>query len=325
MGFGIRYATSSPYWQYYYFGKNIQGDVIALYRSDYNSGSQSYYPTLVATYSYDPWGTPTGIYDANGNAISQTAYHVAAYNPFRYRGYRYDGDTRLYYLQNRYYDPAIGRFINADSPNFALTNPYSDGITDKNYFAYCDNNPINRNDDGGEFWNIVVGAVIGGIGGAISAAASGGNIALGAAQGAASGAVSALLPNKVVVKTVVSAGMALIGSVSQQLSNSGKINVASTIADTFWGAASGALGAKVGGFLDKDIGKSYSVLHAAGDLMIGTGATTFNVSSQAIISGFQRNKTERNRRNSSTSTSKKKNAVVSHRYRYARQVGCRVC
>ena len=71
VGFGIRYATSSSYWQYYYFGKNIQGDVIALYRSDYNSSSQSYYPTLVATYSYDPWGTPTGIYDANGNAISQ--------------------------------------------------------------------------------------------------------------------------------------------------------------------------------------------------------------------------------------------------------------
>ena len=153
MGFGIRYATSSPYWQYYYFGKNIQGDVIALYRSDYNSSSQSYYPTLVATYSYDPWGTPTGIYDANGNAISQTAYHLAVYNPFRYRGYRYDGDTRLYYLQSRYYDPAVGRFINADSPNFALTNPYSNGITDKNYFVYCDNNPISRGDDGGEFWS----------------------------------------------------------------------------------------------------------------------------------------------------------------------------
>ena len=168
MGFGIRYATSSPYWQYYYFGKNIQGDVIALYRSDYNSSSQSYYPTLVATYSYDPWGTPTGIYDANGNAISQTAYNVAAYNPFRYRGYRYDGDTRLYYLQSRYYDPAVGRFINADSPNFALANPYSNGITDKNYFAYCDNNPINRNDDGGEFWNIVVGAIVGGVAGVVN-------------------------------------------------------------------------------------------------------------------------------------------------------------
>ena len=78
---------------------------------------------------------------------------MAAYNPFRYRGYRYDGDTRLYFLQSRYYDPAVGRFINADGPNFALTNPYSNGITDKNYFAYCDNNPISRGDDGGEFWS----------------------------------------------------------------------------------------------------------------------------------------------------------------------------
>ena len=92
----------------------MQGDVIALYRSDYNSTSKSYSPTLIATYTYDPWGAPTGIYDANGSTISQTAYHVAAYNPFWYRCYRYDGDTRLYYLQSRYYDPAIGRFINAD-------------------------------------------------------------------------------------------------------------------------------------------------------------------------------------------------------------------
>ena len=139
VGFGIRYATSSPYWQYYYFGKNIQGDVIALYRSDYNSSSQSYYPTLVATYSYDPWGTPTGIYDANGNAISQTAYHVAAYNPFRY-----DGDTRLYYLQSRYYDPAIGRFINADG--YVSTGQEYNGY---NMFAYCNNNPELLEDSGG--------------------------------------------------------------------------------------------------------------------------------------------------------------------------------
>ena len=151
MGFGIRYATSSPYWQYYYFGKNIQGDVIALYRSDYNSSSQSYYPTLVATYSYDPWGTPTGIYDANGNSISQTAYHVAAYNPFRYRGYCYDGDTRLYYLQSRYYDPAIGRFINADK--YAGT---GQGYIGYNMFTYCQNNPVALKDPSGSLAIIAI-------------------------------------------------------------------------------------------------------------------------------------------------------------------------
>ena len=121
--------------------------MIALYRNDYNSGSQSYYPTLVATYSYDPWGTPTGIYDASGNAISQTAYHVAAYNPFRYRGYRYDGDTRLYYLQSRYYDPAVGRFINADG--YVST---GQGYLGCNMFTYCGNNPLNRTDTTGSSW-----------------------------------------------------------------------------------------------------------------------------------------------------------------------------
>lgn len=145
MGFGIYYPTAtSPYWQYYYFGKNLQGDVIALYRSDYNSTSKSYSPTLIATYTYDPWGAPTGIYDANGSTISQTAYHVAAYNPFRYRGYRYDGDTRLYYLQSRYYDPVVGRFINADV--YAST---GQGLIGHNLFAYCLNSPIASSDPDG--------------------------------------------------------------------------------------------------------------------------------------------------------------------------------
>ena len=213
VGFGIRYATSSSYWQYYYFGKNIQGDVIALYRSDYNSSSQSYYPTLVATYSYDPWGTPTGIYDANGNAISQTAYNVAAYNPFRYRGYCYDGDTRLYYLQSRYYDPAIGRFINADSPNFALTNPYSDGITDKNYFAYCDNNPVSRSDDGGEFWSeLLTGvAVVAGVTAVAALAVATGGISIGVMAAAGGGAaLSVSITSAGATAMAVSAGAAAI-------------------------------------------------------------------------------------------------------------------
>ena len=113
--------------------------MIALYRSDYYSTSKTYTPTLVATYTYDPWGAPTGIYDANGSTISQTAYHVAAYNPFRYRGYRYDGDTRLYYLQSRYYDPTVGRFINADDTDYLGANKIS---LSYNLFTYCENEPI---------------------------------------------------------------------------------------------------------------------------------------------------------------------------------------
>ena len=274
MGFGIRYATSSPYWQYYYFGKNIQGDVIALYRSDYNSSSQSYYPTLVATYSYDPWGTPTGIYDANGNAISQTAYNVAAYNPFRYRGYRYDGDTRLYYLQSRYYDPAIGRFINADSPNFALTNPYSDGITDKNYFAYCDNDPVNRSDNGGKFWNIVVGAVVGGLASAVATAYTSyketgkvdwASTGISAATGALNGGIAASgmgVIGQAVASGAVSAAGSAVSSVRSGES-AGKIIAKAAISGVV-GLASSVAGSAVGKLFT---GK----MQQAGELLVRKG------------------------------------------------------
>ena len=134
-GLGLKYPGESL-WTYFYFEKNVQGDVIGLYRSDYSS-SRGYYGTLVARYNYDPYGRPVSMTNASGTTISQTAYNVAAYNPFRYRGYRYDGETGLYYLQSRYYDPETCRFINADS--YAGT---GQGITGYNMFAYCNSNPI---------------------------------------------------------------------------------------------------------------------------------------------------------------------------------------
>ena len=144
VGLGLKYPGESL-WTYFYFEKNVQGDVIGLYRSDYSS-SRGYYGTLVARYSYDPYGRPVSMTNASGTTISQTAYNVAAYNPFRYRGYRYDGETGLYYLQSRYYDPETCRFINADS--YAGT---GQSLTGYNMFAYCNNNPINTLDVTGTF------------------------------------------------------------------------------------------------------------------------------------------------------------------------------
>ncbi len=77
-------------------------------------------------------------------------------NPLRYRGYVYDTETGLYYLQSRYYNPEIGRFINADA--FVST---GQGILGNNMFAYCNNNPAVRKDDDGESWlAVVAGAVV---------------------------------------------------------------------------------------------------------------------------------------------------------------------
>ena len=115
------------------------------------------------------WWPPTStisgaspcIYNASGATISQTAANVAAYNPFRYRGYHYDAETGFYYVSSRYYDPEIGRFINADDTAYlgADGSPLS-----YNLFSYCKNNPVMLSDPNGhapEWWQWAIsGAMV---------------------------------------------------------------------------------------------------------------------------------------------------------------------
>ena len=88
-------------------------------------------------YTYDAWGKILSI----SGPMADT---LGAVNPLTYRGYVYDTETDLYYLQSRYYAPAVGRFINAD----ALVST-GQGILGNNMFAYCNNNPCNRVDSKG--------------------------------------------------------------------------------------------------------------------------------------------------------------------------------
>ena len=115
----------------YIYATNIQGDVIAILNA---SG------TAVVTYTYDAWGTPLSIGGTMADTLGQD-------NPLRYRGYVWDNETNLYYLQSRYYDPKVGRFINADA--FVST---GQGLIGNNMFAYCGNNPVYRSDDTGTFY-----------------------------------------------------------------------------------------------------------------------------------------------------------------------------
>ena len=118
----------------FYYVKNVQGDIVKILDED----GISY-----ASYVYDSWG----------NILSQSEDEQSSINPLRYRGYVYDEDTTLYYLQSRYYDPTTGRFINADDTAYVDTNSGTPLST--NMFAYCENNPVNKVDPNG-YWSITI-------------------------------------------------------------------------------------------------------------------------------------------------------------------------
>ena len=127
---GVRYKNGSTTTDYY-FVCNWRGDVIRIY-----DGAGA----VVANYNYDAWGNVISVTDANGAAITDST-HIANVNPLRYRGYYYDSETGLYYLQSRYYDPVVKRFINADG--YVSTGL---GFLGYSMFVYCNNCPPTLSD-----------------------------------------------------------------------------------------------------------------------------------------------------------------------------------
>ena len=102
----------------------------------------------IVEYEYDAWGKVLSVKDANGQEIT-VKNHIAHINPFRYRSYYYDEETKLYYLNSRYYNPEWGRFINVDDVTGELGN-----ILSHNLYQYAFNNPITYSDDEGQWPNI---------------------------------------------------------------------------------------------------------------------------------------------------------------------------
>ena len=153
--FRFTYDATGPmsmtfYGTEYFYLKNAQGDVTGIVNA---AGTQ------VVAYTYDAWGKLL-------STTGTMAGSIGTLNPLRYRGYVYDTETGLYYLNSRYYNPETGRFINADSQ-------LNDDLLGNNMFAYCGNSPISRKDIDGDAWQFilacaVVSAVASGIGKVIS-------------------------------------------------------------------------------------------------------------------------------------------------------------
>ena len=246
----------------YYYVLNAQGDVIALLNAN---------GALVASYNYGAWGNYS-VHDKDGKKNTSTSF-IGHINPLRYRGYYYDRETRLYYLQSRYYDFANCRFINADT--FATTD--ANGFLSANMFAYCENNPIMRLDPDGSsplslVINTLVGAGVAAASAAINANIAGSPISTGdlikaAAVGAVSGFLSSVSPvqdmtaafGATVSAVVTFAGAMNSGSSIGEAALSSVVAATSTYVSSKLGAS--AFGSAVGKSVD--VGKGIIGLYTS--------------------------------------------------------------
>ena len=130
IGFQYRASTyAADVWDTYFYEKNLQGDIIAVYTAD---------GVKKLSYTYDAWGNFTVTYLNGANLVTMKTL-------FAYRGYYYDSDLGFYYLNSRYYDSNTCRFINADGQL------NTGSMLGYNLFAYCENNPVIFVDPNGDF------------------------------------------------------------------------------------------------------------------------------------------------------------------------------
>lgn len=253
----------------YLYRRNIQGDIISLHEPD---------GTLVAKYIYDAWGNHK-VLDDSGIENTNPSF-IGNINPIRYRGYYYDVETKLYYLNTRYYDPETGRFISADT--LAIIDETQADINGLNLYMYCGNNPVMLSDSLGcspywdNFWKVLggvalisalvvgtvltggvlsvvlAGAAIGAISGAIGATVSttisgdwsnfGNSFLMGTIVGGISGAIAAS-PLGIGMQIGINAALGVANYAITTAINGGKI----TLGGLLFSGATGGLAGLVGG------------------------------------------------------------------------------
>ena len=246
----------------YFYVFDLLGNVIGLM----NESGQ-----LVVSYRYDAWGNQSVV---GSNGVENTSpTFIGNINPYRYRGYRYDVETGYYYLQARYYDPEMGRFISIDDANY-ISDDISSGI---NLYAYTANNPIMMTDPNGNMaeWlktGLTVGLVV-----LVVAAIAVASVATGGLAGAALGAVA------------ISTGLGAVSGLSNSIKND-----TSLYGGILSGAVSGfAIGTAIGlGMLTGGSTFSWAVGFAVfgGSLALnfGAGMASYAIQQQSNGERFRR-------------------------------------
>lgn len=128
--------------------RNELGDVVSVLDDNSNE---------VISYTYDEWGNI--ITQSSSSTYPEYYYSLMLVNPFRYRGYIYDYETGLYYLNTRYYDPFTHTFLTIDDYKYLdISN-----ISGVNLYCYCSYNPIMYKDENGNSFlgTLVIATVAG--------------------------------------------------------------------------------------------------------------------------------------------------------------------
>ena len=244
----------------------------------------------VVGYVYDAWGR---LLETSGDM----QFTLGLDNPLRYRGYVYDRETGLYYLESRYYNPTTGRFINADG--YAST---GHGILGHDMFAYCNNNPIINSDPTGEFLIealvfIGVSAVVGALAGTFTAACTGGDLTEGTLEGAVLSTIAAaatifipiLLPSAsaatIVSATFATAGVAGFGIdiLTQHISHEFSDN-ASEPFQVDWGrSVKTSITTGIAGVIPTYGTPTDSLINTVGSLVMGADASFINAAVEIAI------------------------------------------
>ena len=145
MPIGMQYHAASyanNVWDTFWYEKNLFGDIVAVYGND---------GTKLISYTYDAWGnSTTTVHNDSSHAT------IAGWNPFKYRGYYYDSDLALYYINSRYYDSSTGRWVSPETNLYQSAFDMQNVLLGYNVYSYCANNPINNFDPTGQ-WTISVG------------------------------------------------------------------------------------------------------------------------------------------------------------------------
>lgn len=233
------------------------------------------------------------------NDTSNINRFIAFKNPFRYRSYYYDFETGLYYLNSRYYDPQVGRFINAD--DISVLSESKEFINGLNLYSYCNNNPIMHCDQtGAAWWHWLIGALIIVAAVALTIVTAGGFAAAGAAiagvfTGVSVGGAAGFFAGVAVGATISSIVGLVAGGITSVINGGSFLDGAAS--GFMWGAISGAISGGLGFFKFGGVGDLYNqyTRDAVGNIIqsVGQGLISLGIYiTRSLVEGNQITLTE---------------------------------